>query len=1604
MVFKRSFFGLCLFSIVVLSFSCKFQNGMGEALDLEAPEITILSPEKNAYVHSDAVFSGGCTDNIGVTSIVVTNDDFTYTYGNATITDNTWTFSVKLKEGENTLRFTANDAAENTSGKSSKTITVIVDDTAPESLEWYVDRGNGIQIALASKEELENIDTSLSINKDIPQNEKFTIYGHFQDAISVKSVTVSLAEDDQTVIQKTLNSEDLSEDESLYTPAITFTHSELVAAKESLNTGKHYLQVSYSVSDEHGNVGSNTLSYVLWYPESDIPGIEQTQIVNNYLSVNIGSAIPFTFFDDDGLTDVYYAFLNDNTTVNYSNLYEMKDNPIFTHLDKTSYRDYPEQISSKETEKTGRRYLAACVRDVNNKWNKIFVTVDVVDASYPILIIESPSENAVPEIKTGTISTFEIKGYSNDSTGSKGVKIAYIPDSEEYKTSYQKEERAKQIFGGAATQNGEIYKSVEFTAEKTKSPESQFVQEPFTFEFDLINDFGSAGKEPKFFELVVEDTEGNLTYRQFRVEGDSLLPEIVIDTPDDGAVCDYGNKDLIIKFKAVKESGLGIKSESYKIERKDVSGFEYTLANGGLVQNGEYVVLTINKDTARDWAEGNNGFIANTQPVFILSAEDVLQNANSKRLSVVLSPLPVLESITTERESGTYKANDTIILQAKFTDSVKVTGTPRIALKYSNASVNIDDYADYSSGTNSNTLNFTFEVPEGKTSTGIICESIELNGGKIETASIGMGNASIVIPSQENLKNKIIAFDGVYPRVTGISLTVSGVDKVDGKYYVPADKEITAEVTCSKPLSISGSPELLLKAGSEDIAFKLKDINGNKISFSHKVTSSSPQGDISYDYGTMFADSEIVKIFDSVGNVLKSVTPANPDSEYGKTNITIMNEKPSTPVISGITAGNKNENQTFTVAGSSSCTVEYSKDGGVSWLNYSSGVTLGSGYYQVTARQKDKAGNISDPATVIAMTINADFPTLSGFSIGKTDGSYPATTVVDFKLFIEEKVKVTTATAASLTFVSNADNTKTKTINAEVDNSGSTCIVFKYTVATGDYFEGIKVTDISLTNAVEDMYGNTPTSSTVTQITSIKVSSDAKRTALNFDAVKPGINNNGYSPAKAGISSSENNAFTVTLTFNENVFKESGKITLQRKGDWAIPAYFTVDDFMKVYNQVSAADKQRLIRTDSYGLPITDAETGISVGPYKKITHGIKIDGSEYVPDTATKYVLDFNLGLYDGEITLNPEGTSAVNVGNTASVSEIREILKSIDYDKHIIDVSSSQVQISGNVVTITFTDVIEDGRNWDLIIDAGAFRDSTGNTFDGIAEGDYSFWSNKVAQPVVRVNRYSHGLGAYGKDSSGNEVKISGYTLPKTRKNLPASASSNTSSSGAAINPLGYCKFRIDCETPEVTINYKVVNSGTKAWSDVGKASVSYTDKNENDSNISSISNIAASSLEIAANTKLSSDALAVSYTDGAFIKVGDGLYTTASKDYVIAQAEKTNFTDSILGREGIFKTTIIIYKSNSSDQINIEGGTAKGGVPNIDGFPLRDATADRRYSKNMYSFADNSTNYFAWVTYEIVSESWVVLQHRDNYSSDYPKHKFGQILYLYNYSTWE
>ena len=415
--------------------------------------------------------------------------------------------------------------------------------------------------------------------------------------------------------------------------------------------------------------------------------------------------------------------------------------------------------------------------------------------------------------------------------------------------------------------------------------------------------------------------------------------------------------------------------------------------------------------------------------------------------------------------------------------------------------------------------------------------------------------------------------------------------------------------------------------------------------------------------------------------------------------------------------------------------------------------------------------------------------------------------------------------------------------------------------------------------------------------------------------------------------------------------------------------------------------------------------TGQFIGPYKKTTYGLKENesGTEYVPNVDTSFVLDFDMDIDDTSGIKKAFGTtfkksdgslknynfknrdnvvskyyfanqvsyeetilaSPLGIPNDAkniSVNDIRTVLETAGVHKRVLDVTSPNVEIDGSVVTITFPKGLIDkdeslpkGRKWELVIEEGSFLDMAGNSFgednqDSKAEvkiktnNSEFFYSAGVATPVIRVDRYSYGLGIKQSDSSGQ---------------LTSAITSDST------EPTGFVRVRIDCETSEATIQYNKIEKRS--------SNLTTDDSTDSDTNYCTSKRTTTYNLK---TSDLESISLSSSYEHNSHFAGG----SSSLKQYIIAEATENNLGTSEKGVEGIFKTVVHFVTPKSANGTeeakhgefhadwSIRGTTNKYSEPSISPFPLRDSPCGSPSLRRTYK---SGSDYY-WVSFEILIDS--------------------------------
>lgn len=1654
----------------LLFLSC--QIGLGKEVDLEAPTIKLTKMQSGTVELPSARFGGGiycgkkvsffgtATDNEGVDSVYAeikwSNETEYKHFADATLTGESFQFDLTFeKNGTAYIKFVATDKAKNYNVNSSKVVTLLVDDQAPVGEAWYIDRHiNGIIYPLKDIEELKKVDFNSQDNKDVAQNVAFSICSAFKDEMGIKpdSISIQIKNEKNELICTIPNSSTND-----YSPVFKITHEILVKGNEALDTGRHFLQIWYNAEDIVELPDSNKAQDVqvpggwfVWEPESDNPKITQSPLPvenTNEVLVNVKDTVYATLFDDDGLKEVFCALLtnseydqikdNQNLVTNIQEITKLVPKEEQTarvkeYRPNSTERDV--RLSFTAPDSPQGMYLVCYVKDVCDKTTTKVQLITVTDASAPILHIASPANNSIPEVTMSNDSksaTVTIKGQTLDTSGCTYLEFLWVPNSFDQDHN-KKAEKANAVFNAIssseyAPQSGDKAKqsslengiklwSVELGPEITAG--NGYKKQSFNFNIDLLNDFGKEKNEEKFFVVRVTRKDGKQTIQQYKLSADNLPPVIISKTPEAKTQIVESNKDYVLEFKAEKTNGVAIDTSKYKIYQNE-NGTKTPLPGEFDSSAGTYK-YTIHKTTLENWE------IKTEKPVFIFEAADIFENSVSSQYTLIINNLPQLKSITSPAPQN-CNLGQPIQINANFSSAITLTdaelnGSYILLTNIKNDSSEKECRAEYKSGAGSQTIIFEYTPVEGD-----YTDTEEYVGVKYEydtetTCANNLIQNCDKLKDGENvhlntllssnvLNGKQIKVDAVSPKVKQISIS-------EGKKAFKAGETVTATATFTESILVQGSPTLILKVGSEDFEdfeLNLERSTSNTITFKGTVTTGL-NGNISYSdiTGAQY-------ITDNYQNVL-----ITDDTQLTESDYVIDTTNPKTPSVTISNSNSQNKYKSsvsFTIAKNSAdsdiAKYEYSTNSGVSWTDLgtteTASITSG-GSHNLCARVTDHAGNVSPVSTPIKLEIESSFPNYN-VECMTSDGYYSTGKKITFRVTFDKKINIKDQTA-KITF-----DGKTATIVSNIKDDVSYA-EFEYTVkSTDDFNLGSKSVTVNL-SGIQDSFGFTGGTST----------REIKRPNVFCDGVAPTIvsaNPNDGTKLNPNYTADAKNIYTtgnqIKITFSEPVQKGSGNIILRQTAGWALPPVLTAEEYNTICAQLGYDDKNKLARQDVSGKLEEDMEdtavgiqhrnneyhgTGQYIGPYKKSMQGIKLEKENYVPDIDTKFVLDFDIGIWETTET-HPIGKTFDDnhaykaPTSTTSAGEIRGVLEKAGLHQRVLDVTSTNVKIDENdksSVIITFpaglidkTDALPDGREWELVFEKGTFLDITGNEFgagltkDAIQEngtqtevsntwkrgrtsiidgskplvliktnGNEYFNSDKVATPVVRVDRYSYGLGIRQANADGT------LTAPIAND---------------GVKPTGYVRVRIDCETKDATVVYSETNESKNNE----KTPTDITYKNEGSTEWWKTNDVAKS---YCTTTNITSHYdPTITYTK--IFAVGSGNYEASYKGIIAAKAKRDSFIDSLVGVEGVFQTVVFMKKPTYNDggkkcadagpnntDISIRGTTGFAGEPYISPFPLRDTRVGSPYLRIIFRESTqqgkpNSKDYY-WISYEVLVDS--------------------------------
>ncbi|WP_293861373.1 Ig-like domain-containing protein, partial [uncultured Alsobacter sp.] len=504
--------------------------------------------------------------------------------------------------------------------------------------------------------------------------------------------------------------------------------------------------------------------------------------------------------------------------------------------------------------------------------------------------------------------------------------------------------------------------------------------------------------------------------------------------------------------------------------------FNYTIQAGQNDATGISIganAIALNSGTITDLA-GNTATITSTA---------VTDNASY----LVDTTAPAVTAVAITGASGsqntTLNAGDVVTVRATFGEAVTVTGTPQLALNIGGTTV----LANYTSGTGTTQLNFTYTIQAGQTDANgisIDANALSLNSGTITDAA---GNAA-TLTSSTVADNVTYRVDTTAPTVSGVAITsATGLQSST----LNAGDVVTVRATFSEAVTVTGTPQLALNIGGTTVLANYTSGTGTtQLNFTYTILAGQTDANgISIDANALTLNAGTIT--DAAGNAATLTTVAVADNAgylvdttapaAGTLSLSNFSDSgsSSTDFISTDTAFD------LSVSGAEAgATVVYQRStDGTTWTTTTAAQSgLTDNTYQYRTQVTDAAGNTANSA-ILSVTVDNTAPTASGAgnlaivsATGIQNSTLNAGDVVSVRATFSEAVLVTGTPQLAL-------NIGGTTVQASyASGSGSTQLVFTYTILAGQTdTDGISIGSNALSlngGTIRDAAGNNATLTT----------------------------------------------------------------------------------------------------------------------------------------------------------------------------------------------------------------------------------------------------------------------------------------------------------------------------------------------------------------------------------------------------------------------------------------------------------------------------------------------------------------------------------------------
>jgi hypothetical protein len=493
-----------------------------------------------------------------------------------------------------------------------------------------------------------------------------------------------------------------------------------------------------------------------------------------------------------------------------------------------------------------------------------------------------------------------------------------------------------------------------------------------------------------------------------------------------------------------------------------------------------------------------SGLDNNTAYKFSSTATNGAGTSSASTASTSATPTRTVTGVTSSTANGSYRAGNTISIQVSFSGAVTVVGTPQLTIETGST----DRTVNYSSGSGTNGLTFTYTVQAGDTSSDldyVATSALALNSGTIKDAA---GNDVVLTLASPTAANSLAANKAIVIDTTAPTQTISNID-------ISADSGSSATDFLTAVASQTITATLSANLGASESLWGSVDAGVSYVNISSSVTGTA----IAWSGASLSGTSSIkIEVRDAAGNVGTTATQSYeldttaPIQTIGSIDISADSGASATDFITAIAS------QTITgtlsaILGASE-SLWGSVDGGANYTDVSSSVsgtaitwlnaTL-SGSSSIKFQVRDTAGasgTVAMQAYVLDTT--APTPTVATSSVTTASGVTVRSSEIGTAYLVKSTIVVN-----SLSDITNAENDSYNEVAISAANSDTAMSTAG--LVTGDY----KLYVVDAAGNLSSVSGNTvtvavaaaPTSSSTSAPTGTTTFGSTLTNAVTFTGV-----------------------------------------------------------------------------------------------------------------------------------------------------------------------------------------------------------------------------------------------------------------------------------------------------------------------------------------------------------------------------------------------------------------------------------------------------------------------------------------------------------------------